>query len=147
MRPVAALLALTLLAGCGSAPTADRASSVSSSPSSHAVSTSYGQDAALIASRIDGCSNVASMGIGNGAASGMVGKAGCTLMGHQVVIYTWRDAASQSSAGALVAGSLKFFASGTGWDQVLGDDAAPDAQRAIATAVARSLGGAVSTSP
>lgn len=132
---------VTLAAGCSSSGHAASRTSTPPASTPRTFTTTYGEDAALIASHIRGCAGVTAESIGNGAATGMVGKAACTLLGHQVVIYTWRDAQSQASAAAVISGSLVHYATGTGWDQVFGDDAAPDAQARIAQTVAASLGG------
>jgi hypothetical protein len=143
--PLLAAVALPglTLAGCGGSNAAHTPSPSPTSPSpSRAFATMYGQDAALIAPRIKGCDNVAAASIGNGAATGMVGKATCTMLGHEVIIYTWKDAASEDQANSSITG-ITTYASGIGWSQILGDDAAADAQTTISNAVADALGGTV----
>jgi hypothetical protein len=141
---IAGLIAVCVLAGCSSGK--HKAASATSAPSASptpSFTTTYGQDAALIASHMPDCTGLASGDIGGGGASGMVAKATCTMLGHEVIIYTWKDAASQSTvADVMNTGTLKYYAEGTGWTEILGEDnVAPDAQKQIADNVAKDLGG------
>lgn len=142
-----AVVAVSVTSACSSSSGKPAPSlPISSSPTSAApFATTYGQDAALVAEHITGCTGVAAGGIGNGAAGGLVGKATCSLFGHQVVLYTWASAADQVTADQITGSTFAYYATGKGWDAAPGDSAAPDAEKAIAQAVATALSGTVAT--
>jgi hypothetical protein len=66
----------------------------------------------------------------------------CTLLRHKVVVYTWRDGASQRAADQLLAiGPPNYSASGLGWSAVLGDRVPLAVQQAVVAMVAAALSG------
>jgi hypothetical protein len=142
VKAAIAVLALLLLASCSSSK---KPAPISSAPSSPAFTTTYGQDAALIASHVPDCTDVAAGDIGGGADAGGVSLAHCTMLGHQVSLYTWKDETSEASAIS-IDHELPFSASGTGWTEVLADTGATDVQKQIAQAFADALDGKVETS-
>ena len=142
-----AVLALFGLAACTTVhPIAGDKYNPSSSVAASAVApfaTTYGEDAALIANHVPGC-KASAAGIGNGAATGMVSTATCEFEGHQVQVFSWKDANSEFGSNEVnQTAGLPYWASGTGWDEVVTDTAAPDAQQAIAKAFTQALGGTV----
>ena len=139
----AAILVLASCGGHSGSGTGKTSASAISPTQSTAFTTAYGQDAAVIASHIPGCTTVAAGDIGNGAATGMIAKATCTLQGHQVILYTWKDDGSESNAEAALEanGSGGYYAAGTGWLAILGDDTA--ASQAVLGPVASALAGEV----
>lgn len=135
---------LGVLVACSSSGGSQPAKSADSGSSSTAAfTTTYGQDAALLASHIPGCADVTSIPAGGGSLTGEVGSASCTMLGHKVLLYTWKDAASNAQTLTLIGSETLFSSSGVGWSEFAGDDAAGDAQQAIAQAVASALGGTV----
>lgn len=126
-------------------------SSSSGSPAakSSPFTTHYGQDAALLALHIPHCTGAHAMSLGSGdgeatAMPGQVGLATCDILGHSILLYTWKSAATQDRPEKSVFTGQGAYASGTGWTQIMGDDStAADAKRAIARKVASALGGDV----
>lgn len=142
MKSIAVIVAgVSLIAACSSSHPASKASS---GPSSTApFKTTYGMDAALLAGHIPGCTGIAADEAAALKQSGVVASAHCTLLGHKVVLYTWKDAASSETGLTLIGSNTSYSAEGTGWSELLGDDAAGDAQQAVAEKVAAALGGTV----
>lgn len=136
-----------LLAGCGgSAATITK--TVTAAPTTTtapAFTTTYGGDAAVLASHDTACITVTPSSADSAAATelGIVSVATCTLLGHPVFFETWKDALSQSNF-TLGQTAESYYGSGTGW--VAGDNepsALLTAQQAIAQQVAAALGGTV----
>jgi hypothetical protein len=132
-------LGATACSGSASSKQGDQ-SKAAAATSATTLTTSYGQDAALIATHITGCSDVHAGDIGNGAVNGVVAKAECTMLGHDVTVYTWKDAASEDAVQQLL--SDRYYAAGTGWTAgTLEDNATTDAEQAVAKAVMAAIGG------
>lgn len=98
-------VASTLLVACSSGRASTRQTSSTGSTAPPPFTTNYGQDAAIIASHITGCTSVAAGSVGHGGTSGMSSTASCTLHGHTVIIDSWMsadampDASTRSGAG------------------------------------------------
>jgi hypothetical protein len=137
---------VVLLAACS--PSKSPAANPSSAMSASKMSD-YGQNAVRLAGHIPQCARTQaiSLGIGSeqttGPAPGEIGLATCTIFGHPILLYTWKDSASQTDPEKLMFAGQGVFASGAGWTQITVGGAAPDAQRAIARRVANALGGTV----
>lgn len=116
---VALLAAVVVVAGCSSA----RHSGTPPGPSS---SSAYmppdGQDAAITASHIPGCTGVQSEGVGQGGNGAPTSAASCTLDGHLVIVDSFAPGGGTIDAGLLSKGKQIYYASGIGgWLAFLGD--------------------------
>jgi hypothetical protein len=138
-----------LLVGCASggkpAPSSSATSAATPTPS---YTADYGLDAAIIAGHVPGCTGVTAGDIGGGAASGMVATASCTMLGHKVILETWKNPVSEPGEDLMFAsgGDATAYADGLGWTQLPGENGmAADAQLRIAQAFAAALGGTVHT--
>lgn len=114
---IAAFATATLaLAGCTSS---HHAATTTSPPSAYVPAD--GQDAAITASHITGCTGVQSESIGGGAQSGLKSAASCTLEGHLVIV----DSSAPGStieAGLVSKGTQLYYATGLGgWIAFLGE--------------------------
>jgi|SRR5664279_389562 len=102
---LAAAVVLVTVAGCSSTPSAKpivSTSASSASPTAPAFSTSPGQDAALIASHIPGCTGVTAGSVGGDGGS-MTSTASCTLDGHVVILDSWESSTEAQLSNDLVA--------------------------------------------
>ena len=144
-RTLAITLCSVVLAGCAGA----RGSSVEPQTSPATLfTTSYGQDASLIAAHIPGCAAVTAQTVSAGSRSSARVISTCTLSHHRIVIYGWPDPASESQATLLLSTSPpSYSARGPGWMEIIGDEAPLDVQQLIADVVAKALGGTVTEYP
>lgn len=161
-RAAIGLISVLLLSGCSSTPTAE------SSPSP-VPTTYYGENAATIASSIEGCSEVTAGNVGGGGP-GLASTATCTLDGRLVYVNSWMDQPHGDLTQILKSdGAEMYYAKGEGWtvtagsvpilqlqvtgnqdelqklsmDATSGPDPDLPGQKASAESVARSLGGEV----
>jgi hypothetical protein len=134
-----------LIAGCSSAGGSHPAATSSASVSATRSGVALGASAAVTASSVPGCSNVAEVDRGS-ADPGIASLASCTLLGKSVLFTTYNTAAEQSLAAAVYASGATegYYAEGTGYDAAAdmtqGDLAG---QKAVATAIVAALGGTV----
>lgn len=131
-----------LLAGCANGGhTATAKQAHSSTPS---FSPGYGQNASVIAEHIPGCSGITAQQVQASAIASDALVSTCTLADHQIVIYSWPNAAAESLAASILdTGPPSYSAQGPGWTTVEDDGAPLDMQMSIAKIVARALGGVV----
>jgi hypothetical protein len=103
------------LTGCSTATAAVK-------PKPTHVPTAVGEDAALIAKRIEGCTNVQAGDIASGAPS-LLSTATCTIDGHTVNINSWASASDANLDLLLIKDNRDtYYASGDAWTVTLGDD-------------------------
>jgi hypothetical protein len=153
LAALVALMGVIVVAGCtgGSSHTDDLTSGPAAVPSRFAVSdsgvngtrvrTHYGEDAAVIASRVPGCLDV--LRGPPGGAVGVSSFVSCRMSGYLVAWYTWRSKAAQDAHVPALRSSLKYWASGTGWTAFLAEQGTRGIARSIASAAAKALGGRV----
>lgn len=123
-------------------------SAKSSDGSTTSFATSYGQDTAVIAAHIPGCTSIVRHAVVVGTASNARVVSSCTFLGHTVVLYGWPDARSEHQATLLLgSGPPSYWSSGPGWTQIVGDNAPLAVQRDVAQVVARALSGSVANYP
>lgn len=108
------LAAMTMaVTSCGNAstPAATTPAMADSKPTSY-----FGESAAAIASRIDGCGTVKAGDIAMGGP-GLASIASCTLDGRIVDVYSWSDSKSlKSVTNVLEANQVEtYYAVGNGW--------------------------------
>jgi hypothetical protein len=133
---------LSVLVACSSGHANKPETSPATSSASPSFTTDYGQDAALVASHITGCANVAAGSIGAGDTTGMSSTASCTLDGHTVIIDSWKTADATPDFAALMKGQGHLtYASGTGWTAVLADDGATPDQSTLQMQLTNDAGG------
>ena len=100
-----AVVGVAALVACSSGDASKPKSTPDTSSASPSFTTHYGQDAAIIASHITGCTNVAAGSVGGGATTGMSSTASCTLDGHTVIVDGWAAADDTPDMAALMKGN------------------------------------------
>lgn len=114
---VAALLTGLSLAGCS--PAAAPRPTATSKPT-----IKVGEDAAAIAARIPGCSQVKAGDVAAGGPA-MASTATCTLGGHIVNIDSWSSIPEADITPVILSTHAQaYFATGSAWTVTLGDDPA-----------------------
>jgi hypothetical protein len=111
-------------------------------PVSLRLRTSYGQDSLSLAAHVPGCVAPVRVALPVGPPNSVAST--CLIGQHRVVIYTWRDAASERLATRLLStGAAAYSAIGIGWTAVLGDQAELGTHLAVLSPVAAALSGDV----
>lgn len=137
---VAVLIAISLT-GCSSSPGKRPAASTPNSRTSSAPSytPSPGDDAALIAQHIVGCSGVLAGDIGGGASTALSSTATCTLDGHLVIV----DSFNSEGAGGIssLASPGTTYATGGSWVAFLADQGQTAATTTLQMQITNDAGG------
>jgi hypothetical protein len=135
-----ALVLLPVIAACATTHRTPKPAATSAS----SFTTTYGEDAALLAAHIPACSHVTRGRIAAGQTTSAKLVSTCMLLRHPIVVYTWPDATSEHDAELLLSTSPpSYSASGAGWTQIVADNAPLEVQRLIAEQVAQALAGTV----
>lgn len=126
IRSATALVAACgLLAACSSSGHSKESTSSTPSVPSASVSSSTaylpatGDDAALIAEHIAGCTGVHAGDAGGGSKTGLRSTATCTLDGHLLIVDSF--ATTPEADISIVAGTTTTYAHGDAWDVFLAD--------------------------
>ena len=138
MKRIAGLAAVALLAvSCSSGTrTESHAVSITARSSTSTTAAAFrpvtGQDAALIASHIPGCTGVATGSVGNGGPA-MTSTATCTLLGHLIILDSFTTATATATLPALLKDNKTptFFADGGSWVAFTADQGATPEQTTL----------------
>jgi hypothetical protein len=133
LAPVVAIC-VVLIADC----------SASSTPKAKpSFSSSLGEDAAILAGHVPGCSNVIA-GSSGGLLPGATSEATCKISGHKVSIFGWPNAKDIARAISNLNGET-YVARGTGWSEIADDTVTLSAAKSIGEAFVTALGGGTVT--